>query len=101
MTERTPVPATDDERPFTVTLARSGARYKIPPGKSIVAVLAENGVIVPTNCRQGNCGTCLTRVIEGTPLHRDNFLTDAAKRQGKMMTLCVSRAEGEALILGL
>ena len=48
-------------------------------GPAFVAVfieaLADAGVSVATSCEQGVCGTCLTRVIEGEPDHRDQYLT--------------------------
>ena len=37
--------------------------------------LAAAGIIVPTSCEQGICGTCLTCVLEGEPDHRDSYLT--------------------------
>jgi vanillate O-demethylase ferredoxin subunit len=45
------------------------------------------------------CGTCLTRVLEGVPEHRDVFLTDAEHRSNDQMTLCCSRARSRRLLL--
>jgi vanillate O-demethylase ferredoxin subunit len=68
---------------FKVTLARSGVTYEIPAGESIVDVLARHGIEVNVSCQQGICGTCLTAVLEGTPDHRDMYLTDDEKEAGK------------------
>jgi len=86
---------------FEVTLARSGGTYLIPEDKSVVEVLAENGIEVEVSCEQGICGTCLTGVLEGDPDHRDMYLTDEEKSAGDKMTVCVSRAHGRKLVLDL
>jgi vanillate O-demethylase ferredoxin subunit len=86
---------------FEVTLAHSGATYAVPAGESIVDVLARHGVAVDVSCEQGVCGTCVTGVLEGTPDHRDMFLSDQEKKSCKMMTLCVSRALSPKLVLDL
>jgi vanillate O-demethylase ferredoxin subunit len=86
---------------FTVKLARHGGEFEIPEGRTIIEVLAENGVVVETSCEQGVCGTCLTGVLEGDPEHRDVFLTDEEKRAGDRMCVCVSRAKSASLTLDL
>ena len=94
------VPAGSD-RAFEVRLARSGAIVHVPVGRSVVEMLAEHGVEVPVSCEQGVCGTCLTRVIDGTPDHRDVFLTDSEKAANDCFTPCCSRALGDRLVLDL
>ena len=86
---------------FEVVNASTGARYAIPPDKSIAQVLADNGTLVPTSCEQGVCGTCLTGVREGEPDHRDVFLTDDEKRACDRIMLCVSRARSPRIVLDL
>lgn len=84
---------------FEVVLARSGANVRVAPGETIVAALARIGVAVEVSCEQGICGTCLTRVIEGIPDHRDVFLTVDEQKAGDQMCLCVSRAASERLVI--
>ena len=86
---------------FVVRLARSGGEYQVPADKSIVETLAEKGVHVETSCEQGVCGTCLTGVLEGTPDHRDVFLTDEEREANDKMLVCVSRACSAHLVLDL
>jgi len=86
---------------FVVKLARHGGEFEIPAGRTIIEVLAENGIVVETSCEQGVCGTCITGVLEGEPDHRDVFLTDAEKGAGDRMTVCVSRAKTPRLVLDL
>ena len=51
----------DDDRPFTVRLARCGGEYHVPPGESILDVLRRHGVETRASCELGYCGACLTR----------------------------------------
>jgi vanillate O-demethylase ferredoxin subunit len=86
---------------FAVELARSGMTLEVGPDETILDVLATAGVEVETSCEQGICGTCLTRVISGTPDHRDAFLTDAEKKAGDKIMICVSRCSSAVLVLDL
>lgn len=86
---------------FEVRLARSGGVYVVPRERTIVQVLADNGVQIEVSCEQGVCGTCLTGVLEGTPDHRDTFLTDHEKMRGDKMTPCVSRSISPVLVLDI
>ncbi|MCC2098115.1 MAG: oxidoreductase [Hyphomicrobiales bacterium] len=91
----------DDAIPvgFQIELRSTGARLDVPPDKSIVEVLAEHGVEVDTSCEAGVCGTCLTRVISGTPDHRDYVLSDDEKEHS--MLVCCSRSKSPLLVLDL
>lgn len=86
---------------FEVKLALTGGTYKVPADKTIVNALAEYGIEIPTSCEQGVCGTCLCGVLEGTPDHRDAFLTEAERKAGDKMLPCVSRAVGTTLVLDI
>jgi vanillate O-demethylase ferredoxin subunit len=86
---------------FDVKIASSGQVFHIPAGKTIVAALAERGVQIPTSCEQGVCGTCITRVIEGEPEHRDAYLTKQEHARNDQLTPCCSRARSAMLVLDL
>ena len=79
----------------------SGGDYKVASDKSIVETLRNAGISVPTSCEQGVCGTCLTAVLEGTPEHRDMFLTDEEREANDQMTPCVSRSHTAVIVLDL
>jgi vanillate O-demethylase ferredoxin subunit len=53
------------------------------------------------SCEQGVCGTCLTRVLEGTPDHRDLYLTPEEQAANDQFTPCCSRAKSARLVLDL
>ena len=84
---------------FQIRLANSSTVYEVPEDKTIVEVLAEQGIFIETSCEQGICGTCVTRVLAGTPDHRDMYLTDEEKKACDRMMPCVSRALSPLLIL--
>lgn len=94
-------PLADTGEPFEVWLQRSGRTLEVPADKSIADVLGDHGVGVATSCRQGVCGTCVTRVVAGQCDHRDNYLSAAERSQGDRILVCVSRARGGRLVLDL
>ncbi len=90
-----------NDKPFKVRLARSGVELNVPVGQSLSDVLSEHGIAVETSCEQGVCGTCMVTVLEGTPEHRDVYLSEDEKRAGHCMQACVSRSASEMLVLDL
>lgn len=90
-----------DAGSFQVRLAQSGKTYEIPPDKSILEVLQEQGEDPLCDCCRGECGVCQVGVLEGEPDHRDYVLSDAEKAEGKLMQICVSRSKSAVLVLDL
>ena len=86
---------------FEVELARSGKVIRIAPDQTIVEAMLAHGLAPDTSCEQGVCGTCLTRVLDGEPDHRDSYLTDAEKSANDQMLICCSRARSARLVLAL
>jgi vanillate monooxygenase ferredoxin subunit len=92
---------TTGDQAFDVKLASSGKVVTVPAGKSVLHVLEEQGVAIPYSCEEGVCGTCLTRVLEGVPDHRDMYLTDEEQAANDQFTPCCSRAKTKVLVLDL
>ncbi|MBC7680886.1 MAG: 2Fe-2S iron-sulfur cluster binding domain-containing protein, partial [Ferruginibacter sp.] len=59
------------------------------------------GVDIPLSCEQGVCGTCLTRVLEGEPDHKDFYLTPQEQAANDQFTPCCSRSKSALLVLDL
>jgi vanillate monooxygenase ferredoxin subunit len=95
------VVATEQDAPFELRLARSGGTCQVPPDRTALQVLQEHGVEIPFSCESGVCGTCVTRVLEGVPDHRDSYLTDAERAANDQFTPCCSRARTPSLVLDL
>jgi len=96
--------AEPDDQPqagFEVQLASSGEVLQVPEGVSVVEVLRSIGVEIPVSCEQGICGTCLTRVLDGEPDHRDLFLTEDEQAANDQFTPCCSRAKSARLVLDI
>ena len=72
----------DDSSRFEIALARSAMTLHVPAGQTILEVMREAGVDMPSSCEQGACGTCLATVMEGEPDHQDVYLNDTEKRRG-------------------
>jgi len=84
---------------FEVELSRSGTKFAVPPGRTILELMLERGVFPSYDCKRGECGACLTRVLAGDPAHRDVYQTDEEKAANEFMTVCISRARTAQLVL--
>jgi vanillate monooxygenase ferredoxin subunit len=92
---------THSDSAFEVELASSGRVIAVPRDRTVVEALRAAGVEMSVSCEQGVCGTCLTRVLEGTPDHRDSYLTADERAANDQFTPCCSRAISGRLILDL
>jgi vanillate O-demethylase ferredoxin subunit len=93
-------PSANDES-FEVQLASSGRVVVVPKDKTVVQALADAGIEVQTSCEQGVCGTCITRVLEGEPDHKDLYFTPEEQAKNDQFTPCCSRAKSKRLVLDL
>ena len=91
----------EGERSVQVVAQRSGVTVEVRPDCSLLDALEAAGISVPSSCRDGICGTCETRVLDGVPDHRDSLLSAAEQAAGKTMMVCVSRAKSDRLVLDL
>ncbi len=73
----------------------------MPGNMTVAQALQQAGVALETSCEQGACGTCLTRVLEGEPDHRDVYLTPAEQARNDQFLPCCSRAKSAILVLDL
>lgn len=87
------------DRSFRLVLARSGLTLQVPAEQTVMHVLREAGIDVPTSCEQGVCGTCITDVLEGRPDHRDQCLDEGLR--ATCFTPCCSRAVDDTLTIDL
>jgi len=86
---------------FTVRLARRNRSVYVPPGRTILEALHAEGIDAPAACREGVCGTCEVRVLEGVPIHRDSVLTPAERERNQTMMICCSGSETPYLTIDL
>lgn len=95
-------PAPEGEnRPFELVIASTGQVVPVSADQTAAQALEAAGVFVPVSCEQGVCGTCLTRVTDGEPDHRDAFQTEDERAANDQFTPCCSRARTPRLVLDL
>jgi vanillate O-demethylase ferredoxin subunit len=85
--------------PFRVRINRTGELIDVPANSSIVKALRDYGIEVATSCEDGYCGTCITRWLEGEPVHRDSVLSESERKQFVMV--CRARSRSPVLVLDL
>lgn len=84
---------------FSVRLASTGSLIEVQPGQSIIDACGDAGVAISGSCFEGTCGSCETRVLSGTPAHRDSLLSKEQRGANNVMMPCVSRSHSETLTL--
>lgn len=87
------------DRAFEIEIASTGDIFEVPAGKTVLAVLTALGHTVETSCRQGICGSCMVRYLDGAPDHRDEALSEEERQE--FLTVCCSRARSARLVLDL
>ncbi|MEC9262091.1 MAG: PDR/VanB family oxidoreductase [Pseudomonadota bacterium] len=86
---------------FEVHCAKSQIDIKVLEGESIATALKKAGIKVSMSCEEGVCGTCITDVLDGTPDHRDHFLTDEEKEDNDQIAVCCSRSLTPSITLDI
>ncbi|MFJ5487108.1 2Fe-2S iron-sulfur cluster-binding protein [Hansschlegelia beijingensis] len=76
--------------PFDATLASTGETLHVPADRSLLDVLREHGVTMPSSCELGVCGSCVCGYRDGVVIHRDAVIS-VTDRQNRIAP-CVSRA---------
>lgn len=87
------------EGSFEVELRASGRTVVVEAGETVLEAVEKVAPDWPFSCREGYCGTCEVKVLEGDPDHRDDVLTDDEKAAGASMMPCVSRSLTPRLVL--
>ena len=84
--------------PCTVEFVRAGKVCDVPPGKTLLEAAEMCGVGIPAGCRQGRCGTCITKLLQGD-VHMDSEdgLQAGEKAEGYIL-MCVARPRGNVKV---
>ncbi|MFB7369892.1 PDR/VanB family oxidoreductase [Streptomyces sp. NPDC056222] len=91
----------EGDEEFEVECRTSGLTLRVGADTSILDAAESAGIGVNSSCRDGICGSCETRVLDGTPDHRDFLLSEAEQTAGATMMICVSRCASGRLVLDL
>lgn len=87
--------------PFEVDLMMSGMTVEVGPDSTILEAVEAAGVVVPSSCRTGTCGTCEVDVLDGDVEHRDSVLSPEEQEDNRTMMICVSRARCPRIMIEL
>ncbi|MEO8331972.1 MAG: CDP-6-deoxy-delta-3,4-glucoseen reductase [Gallionella sp.] len=76
---------------FQTTIQPSGHAFPIEQHETILEAALKNGYVLPYSCRDGVCGTCKGKVLQGSVdygKHQDTTLTDLEKKAGMALFCC-------------
>jgi len=76
---------------FQITVQPSGRSFSSNPAETMLAAGIRQGIALPYGCRDGACGTCKCKKLEGTVVHgphQSKALSDAEEADGWVLTCC-------------
>jgi len=71
-----------------VTLKPSGQQFQVEAGETILAAALRQGLVLPYGCKNGACGSCKGKILEGRVdygVYQKRVFTDEEKAQGKAL----------------
>ena len=88
---------------YTVTVNGTRHTVDVPADMPLLWVLRDilNMKGTKFGCGVGVCGACETRVISGTPDHRDSILTEQERKESATMMICCSGSKTPKLVLDI
>lgn len=90
-----------EDSAFVVELRESGVTLTVPADQSLLEAIRAVRPSIDSSCREGYCGTCETRVLEGRPEHRGTLMAPEEHDEEGTMLVCVGRARSAKLVLDL
>ncbi|MFM0490198.1 FAD-binding oxidoreductase [Paraburkholderia graminis] len=83
---------------FTVKLSRSTKSFTMNASETVLVAARKNGVSIPSSCSQGMCGTCKTKVLEGSVDMKHNGGIREREVQKGFRLLCCSRPTSDLVL---
>lgn len=83
---------------WSVMLARSGRRVPVDPQRTLLDNLRSAGVVVPSGCRSGICGTCRVKKTAGAVAMSQNGGLSPKEEAAGLILPCCSYARGEVTL---
>jgi CDP-4-dehydro-6-deoxyglucose reductase, E3 len=78
---------------FHVTLQPSGATFQVGRDASILGAAMAAGVGLPYGCKEGACGSCKCKIIQGRVIHGAHLaqaLSTQEEQEGYVLTCCAA-----------
>jgi len=79
--------------PFTVTVQPSGRSFSVERDEPILHAAIRSGIGLPYGCKDGACGSCKSRLLEGRVIHgahQAKALSAEEEAAGFMLTCCAA-----------
>ncbi len=76
---------------FTITVRPSGRTFQTELSEPLLAAAIRQGIGLPYGCRDGACGSCKCRLLEGRVVHgthQKKALSAEEERSGMILTCC-------------
>lgn len=76
-----------------IIIQPSGHAFRVEPGETILEAALREGYSLPYGCRNGSCGICKGKIIQGTVHYGDyseETLTEEEKQAGYALFCCAS-----------
>ena len=83
--------ATPAAGPFQVTVQPSGRTFSVDGGEAILPAAIRQGIGMPYGCKDGACGSCKCKKLEGTVIHgphQTKALSPEEEANGLVLTCC-------------
>lgn len=83
--------ATGPAGPFQITVQPSGRAFSATEGEAILAAAIRQGIGLPYGCKDGACGSCKCRKLEGAVVHgthQAKALSTEEEAAGLILTCC-------------
>ncbi|MDC8773940.1 CDP-6-deoxy-delta-3,4-glucoseen reductase [Roseateles albus] len=78
---------------FQVTVQPSGRVFSVERDETLLSAAIRGGIGLPYGCRDGACGSCKSRLLEGRVIHgahQAKTLTEAEEAAGFVLTCCAT-----------
>jgi CDP-4-dehydro-6-deoxyglucose reductase len=78
---------------FTITVQPAGLQFDVPRDEAILPAAIRAGVGLPYGCRDGACGSCKSRLLQGRVIHGAHqlkALSPAEEDAGYILTCCAT-----------
>ena len=86
-------PSIDLSMPHQITITPSGHSFVCADGDTVLAAAMAADLMLPYGCRNGACGTCKGKIVEGRVdygPYQASTLTDDEKRAGQALFCCAT-----------
>ncbi|WP_109477005.1 hybrid-cluster NAD(P)-dependent oxidoreductase [Paraburkholderia sp. C35] len=86
------------QQTYTVKLSRSARSFTMSAAETVLAAAKKAGVAVPSSCSQGVCGTCKTKLLDGSvDMQHNGGIRDREIVKGFRL-LCCSRPTSDLVL---